>query len=69
MKPLLHIATSVAELSQAAATEFVRQAKEAVQAKGVFTVSLSGGSTPKSLYTLLADDASLRAAVSFVYAH
>jgi len=69
MKPLLHIAASVAELSQAAATEFVRQAKEAVQAKGVFTVSLSGGSTPKSLYTLLADDASLRAAVPWNQVH
>jgi 6-phosphogluconolactonase len=63
MKPLLHIAANVAELSRTAATEFVRRANEAVQAQGGFTVSLSGGSTPKSLYTLLADDASLRAAV------
>ncbi|HEV8714816.1 MAG TPA: 6-phosphogluconolactonase [Candidatus Binatia bacterium] len=69
MKPILQIATDPAELSQAAATEFVRQARETVQAKGSFTVSLSGGSTPKSLYALLAEDPSLRAAVPWSKVH
>ncbi|CAG1771361.1 6-phosphogluconolactonase [uncultured bacterium] len=44
------------ELSLRAADEFVRQAGEAVQAKGFFTVALSGGSTPRDLYMLLASD-------------
>jgi 6-phosphogluconolactonase len=42
-------------LAQAAADEFVRLAREALQRKGNFTVALSGGSTPKTLYSLLAD--------------
>jgi len=33
---------------------FAAQAAEAVQARGRFTVALSGGSTPKTLYSLLA---------------
>ena len=41
-------------LSEAAAQEFVRCAGEAVAARGRFTVALSGGSTPKRLYQLLA---------------
>ena len=44
------------ELSRRAAQEFVRRAGEAVQARGIFTVALSGGSTPKGLYTLLGSD-------------
>ena len=45
------------ELARAAADEFVRLAGEAVKYRGVFTVALAGGSTPKSLYALLAGDA------------
>src|SRR5262249_2539250 len=56
-------------LSRAAATEFVRQAQEAVQAKGAFTVALSGGSTPKNLYALLADDSALRATIPWDKVH
>ncbi|XGV97658.1 MAG: 6-phosphogluconolactonase [Leptolyngbya sp. BL-A-14] len=43
-------------LTQAAATEFVKQAKQAIATSGRFTVALSGGSTPKSLYALLATE-------------
>lgn len=43
-------------LSRRAAQEFVCQAGEAVQAKGFFTAALSGGSTPKGLYAMLASD-------------
>jgi 6-phosphogluconolactonase len=42
------------EIARVAADEFVRRALEAVRMKGLFTVVLSGGSTPKSLYSLLA---------------
>jgi 6-phosphogluconolactonase len=49
--------TTPQELFQAAADEFVRSAKEAVSQRKRFTVALSGGSTPKGLYTLLAANA------------
>lgn len=55
-KPQIRIVADVGELSRAAAVELVRQAREAVQARGVFTVALAGGSTPKSLYALLTRD-------------
>ena len=41
-------------LNTAAAREFVRCAGEAIAARGRFTVALSGGSTPKRLYQILA---------------
>ncbi len=52
----LEIYSSPPELFRAAADAFVRLAKEAVHAKGSFTVALSGGSTPKGLHSLLASD-------------
>ena len=45
------------ELFHAAAEEVARTAVQAVAARGRFTVALSGGSTPRSLYTLLAASA------------
>lgn len=41
------------ELNHRAAQEFISQAGKAIQAKGFFTVVLSGGSTPRGLYTIL----------------
>lgn len=35
-----------------------------VEQKGAFTVALSGDSIPKVLYSLLADDASLRSRIA-----
>ena len=43
------------DLFHAAAEEFVRIGREAIAACGRFTVGLSGGSTPRSLYSLLAE--------------
>ena len=48
------------EIALHAAAEVVRIAKEAVAGRGVFTIALAGGSTPKTLYTLLAEHPSLR---------
>lgn len=45
-----------AELFQDAAVESVRD-------RGAFSVALAGGSTPKGMYSLLADDRKLRAAI------
>jgi 6-phosphogluconolactonase len=49
--------TTPQELFEAAAEEVVRCAKEAVAQRGRFTIALSGGSTPKSLFNLLATNA------------
>jgi len=40
-----------------AADEFTRIARDAVGANGRFTVALAGGSTPRGIYSLLAEDA------------
>lgn len=46
-----------AELARGAAEEFVRRAGEAAHARGRFSMALSGGSTPRRLFALLADPA------------
>ena len=44
------------ELARSAAEHFIARTNEAIDRKGFATVALSGGSTPKSLYELLADE-------------
>jgi 6-phosphogluconolactonase len=48
-------------LARAAAVELLRMAQEAVAARGLFTVALAGGSTPKKLYGMLGSDAAFAA--------
>jgi 6-phosphogluconolactonase len=50
--------TTPQDLFQAAAEEVIRAATEAVAQRGRFAIALSGGSTPKNLYTLIAANAS-----------
>jgi len=50
----------IAALNEAAAETFAAAAVDAVDARGVFSVALSGGSTPAGLYALLATDPGLR---------
>lgn len=57
MQPEIKIVAEANELSRVAATEFEQAARNAVQAHDRFTVSLSGGSTPRGLYSQLARDA------------
>jgi 6-phosphogluconolactonase len=57
--PEIRILKSSQELFEAAAAEFAAQAPEAVRTRGKFTVALSGGSTPKRLYSLLATKPSI----------
>ena len=52
--PTIEVMPTPADLFQAAAEEFTRVGNTAIAARGRFTVALSGGSTPKSLYSLLA---------------
>ena len=53
-EPEIRILKTAAELFETAASIFTAQAAEAIRAHGRFTVALSGGSTPKTLYSLLA---------------
>jgi 6-phosphogluconolactonase len=50
-------------IARRAAEEFVKLAQSATKNRGSFSVALSGGSTPKLLYSLLAADPELRAEV------
>lgn len=50
----LNIFSTADEVLTALAAYFVEVANEAITARGKFTVSLSGGSSPKKLYQLLA---------------
>src|SRR5712692_1499972 len=50
-------------IAQTAAAEFLQAARESVSEKGSFSVALAGGSTPKTLYGLLASNPLLQAKV------
>jgi 6-phosphogluconolactonase len=50
--------TTPQDLFQAAAEEVLRGAADAIAQRGRFAIALSGGSTPKNLYTLIAANAS-----------
>jgi 6-phosphogluconolactonase len=56
-------------LFRAAAEEFALIATEASRSRGAFAVVLSGGSTPRGLYGLLASDPNLKAAVPWDRTH
>jgi 6-phosphogluconolactonase len=53
----IRVLTTPQELFEAAADEVVHAATEAVEQRGRFTIALPGGSTPKSLFNLLATNA------------
>ena len=51
---MIKIFSDFEELNAFAADKFIAAANEAIEKRGCFSVALSGGSTPKALYTLLA---------------
>ena len=55
-EPEVEVFATVDELNEFAANEFARLADESIRARGRFAVALSGGSTPKKLYSLLAEN-------------
>ncbi|HKM83384.1 MAG TPA: 6-phosphogluconolactonase [Candidatus Acidoferrum sp.] len=65
----VRILPDAAAITRRAADLFVQAANEAVAESDSFAVALSGGSTPKSLYSLLADDAGLRAQLPWEKMH
>ena len=52
---MIKVLNSPKDLARAAAEHFVARSSEAVAQRELFTVALSGGSTPKILFELLAD--------------
>jgi 6-phosphogluconolactonase len=52
----IHIYSSSEELSAAAAREFAARAEDAIEERERFAVVLAGGSTPESMYGILARD-------------
>lgn len=59
----LQIVSDAAALARAVADVFIATANQAMEKKGAFTVALSGGSTPKALYSLLTTDRDLNSRV------
>jgi 6-phosphogluconolactonase len=58
-----------AAVTHRAADEFLKSVTEAIAQKGFFAVALAGGSTPRALYSLLADDPSLRSKIPWPKLH
>jgi 6-phosphogluconolactonase len=54
--PEIKIVADVNDLNRAAADELTNCAQTSIQARGRFSIALSGGSTPRGIYSLLADD-------------
>ena len=54
--PAIHTFTDAQELTRAAAGLFLEVGKLAIAERNRFLVALSGGSTPKALYSILASD-------------
>jgi 6-phosphogluconolactonase len=54
--PKVKIFPDVEFLALAAADHFIAAAADAIQSHGMFSVALSGGSTPQSLYRILASE-------------
>ena len=68
-KAEIRVLEGLQQLGRAAALEFLRRARGSVREKGLFSAALSGGSTPRSLYSLLANDSSFRAEVPWEKTH
>ncbi len=65
----IRILSDAEALARTAAAEFARTASAAVRERGRFAVALSGGSTPRRVYALLAEDDSLRSEVPWDRTH
>jgi 6-phosphogluconolactonase len=52
-RPLVEVHHDIGALAEAAARDFLAIGRDAIAARGVFTVALSGGSTPKYMFAEL----------------
>jgi 6-phosphogluconolactonase len=67
--PEIQVAAELSALSRKAAEILVDQIAEALHHKAYFSIALSGGSTPKMLYSLLVDDISFKAEIPWHKIH
>jgi 6-phosphogluconolactonase len=58
--PSIQVVVDAAAVAEAAAEKIVALAAEAISRQGGFSIALSGGSTPKALFRLLAGDSYVR---------
>ena len=65
----IRILADGAAIAQRAAQQLLQAAADAVRERGSFTAALAGGSTPKTLYSLLANDPVLRSQVPWDKIH
>ena len=63
--PEIIVETDPASAYRAAAGAFQQACADAVDARGIFRVALSGGSTPEGLYSLMATDDAFRSAIAW----
>ena len=69
MQRAVVVLPDAAAITRRAAEEFLKSVNETIAQKGFFTVALAGGSTPRALYSLLADDPSLRSKIPWPKLH
>ncbi len=69
VQPEIRILADGAAVAKRAALEFVEAAVSAVRGRGSFSVALAGGTTPKTLYSLLTTDSILRSQVPWDKIH
>ena len=67
--PKIQIAADINALSRAAAATIVAHMVESLQTSEVYSIALSGGSTPRPLYELLAKDAILQQQIPWERIH
>ena len=53
--PTFEVLPDAAMVAEATADRVVGAAREAIAARGIFRIALSGGATPKQVYPLLLD--------------
>ena len=65
----IQIVADAEAMSRTAAETIVNHISESLQTRDVYSIALSGGSTPRRLYGLLADDPGLSARISWDRVH
>lgn len=67
--PTIQIAPDLPSLHRLAAEYWLTQATAAIRARGIFHIALSGGSTPKGLFSLLVTDDVFRSQIPWNKTH
>jgi 6-phosphogluconolactonase len=68
LTPEIKVVPDPESVAQTAAERIVAAAEEAIEMRGSFSIALSGGGTPKALYTILAAEP-FRSAIDWAKVH